>query len=133
MVLPCGNTLYTQEYNFGEDDKSVSRVWRCTNCGAEYARATRRGMTNSRRARIAYDKLKQEWADVDAGLQLAVDAGQPSGCLLVYSSTFSTYHSKFLTASKPTLRDIRSWTRMCRYDIESGRQFVARYAKVAYA
>jgi hypothetical protein len=120
----CGNTLYEKTY--GYRGGVLVPVWKCTNCGTETPRHGRNRRTNRGKARDAYRAIKAEWADTDAALDALVKAGTPSGCLLVYSSTFNHHMDKLLTLDTPSNFDVQYHPAEARKDLQRAKEFVAQ-------
>lgn len=132
----CGNTLYTKDYE--RVDGVMTRVWRCTNCNYFELRSNRNRRTNLMRAIDLRDQLKNAWQETDGALALMVDLGHPSGCELVYSSTFN-YHMDVLLGlklekgKKLSNFDVQYHAAQAKQDLERAKVFVSRYCKIAYA
>lgn len=71
------------------------------------------------------DQLNAEWKPVDEQLRALVDAGTPSGCLLVHSSTFNWHMEQLRSKDKPTNSDIGYHSAHAREDLERAKAFVA--------
>lgn len=128
----CGNTLYEATYGRNSEDKLIP-VWKCTNCGVETPRHSRNRRTNRRRALDLWQSYKNEWKPIDEALDMIIDAGQPSGCLLAYGSTFNTWLDKLLSTDKPSNANLDIWNSILVDELQRAKEFVKKYGKMAYA
>lgn len=88
-------------------DSDLKPIWRCYNCGKETPRQRRSRSTNHFRALHARKALAEMWKPVDERLRLLVDAGLPSGALLVHASAFNYHMKQLLDLEQPTNFDVR--------------------------
>jgi hypothetical protein len=123
----CGNTVYERTFDY-IDGKFVA-VWKCGNCMRVTKRTTHRRVTNRDRAMKAWSAIKAEWKPTDAALDAIVKAGAPSGCLLVYSSTWNHHLTKLLETEKPSHFDVSYHSAQARLDLEKARAFVTEKEK----
>ena len=119
----CGNTLFVADYGYGENNKFVP-VWCCTNCTWTQPRQPRNRLTNERRALNLYFVIIAEWKNTDAALTALVDAGTPSGCLLVYGSMMNFHLRKLMDIKKPTNWDVRYHSSEARKELARAKEFV---------
>lgn len=123
----CGNTLYTPTYEYDAEDKSYP-VWCCTNCQQTYPRHSRKRLSNRARAIKNWQAIEDSWKETDARLHALVDAGTPSGCLLVYGRAFNFNMNKLLLGTKGN-GNWDTWgvayhTNAARHDLERAKEFV---------
>lgn len=127
----CGNTLFRRDICFesGNEETGEGRkwahVWRCTNCSWTQPRQTRSRRTLRAMALDTYCDLKAAWKETDEALDDLVEAGTPSGCLLVHSSTFDYHMGKLLTLDKPRRFDVQYHSESARKNLEKAKGFVA--------
>ena len=122
VICPCGNDSFERTFDFSGDVTNASPIWRCGNCRAETPRAQRHARSLNQ---IAWDKwleIRAAWKPVNEALHAKVEAGAPSGCILIYSSTFN-HHMEALSSDKKLTRF------MLKYHIEGARKDLSEARK----
>jgi hypothetical protein len=126
----CGNTLYTATYAFDADVNNPRPVWECTCCLQQTPRQSRNRRSNNLRALDLIADIQAEWEDTEKALQVLVDSGTPSGCLLVHGRAFN-YHLDSLRGihMKPGQKKLSNWdiryhAAQAREDLKRAKQFV---------
>lgn len=120
----CGGTIYEATYAFDANIENPTPIWRCCNCNRETPRLSRNRKSNGQKRWDVVDEIRKEWSTIDEALRKLVDAGAPSGCLLVHTSTFNWHLEQLTAKSKPSNRDLQYHSAKAREDMEKARQFV---------
>jgi hypothetical protein len=120
----CGNTLFVADYAYDAANKFVP-VWHCTNCGTNQPRQQRMRPTNARRAHQAYFAIVDAWKKTDTALTALVEAGVPSGCLLVHGSMMNYHLRQLMEIKKPTNWDLRYHAAKAKEELARAKDFVA--------
>src|SRR5216684_1349100 len=112
----CGGTIYEATYAWTGDAHDPQAIWRCMNCRQETPRLSRKRKSNAQKRWDIVDAIRTEWSETDAALRTLVDAGTPSGCLLVHTSTFNWHLEQLTAKSKITTRDLQYHASQARQD-----------------
>lgn len=121
----CGGTIYEPTYAWTGDAHDPKGIWRCCNCGRETPRISRKGRkTLSLKRWDLISAIRKEWSETDDALHRLVDAGLPSGCLLVHGCVFNWHLDRLTEKRKPTRRDLAYHGSQAREDLERAKEFV---------
>lgn len=124
----CGGTIYEMSYDWGRDGQAERQlpIWRCCNCGRETPRKSVSRRTLSLKRWDVVSAIRKEWSETDDALHRLVDAGLPSGCLLVHGCVFNWHLDQLTAKAKPTRRDLAYHSSQAREDLAKAKEFVLR-------